>query len=272
MKYKHRDFENYDYGARFYDPQIGRWHTVDPLGEETSVISPYHYCYNNPVNYINPNGKKVEDKGDRNVITGDDIYTCLGYIETATEGPEYNENLYYALDQASKKNKGNGGAIESTLDEINVGSVLGGDSNSQSGGGEHGDGWYDPSSKANYSLGLIAEGMADLGHSSRLLKIGKVGGKATVGLGIVFDGIGVYNYYTKGSDNPNSVSLGKAAINTSFGIYGFWNPAAAIIYGGVDLFYPKGWEGCITDWQNSINPKNDPIIEQLMIQNAMSPF
>ena len=46
----------YDYSARQYNPVTGRWDRMDPLSEKYYSISPYAYCMNNPVRFVDPNG------------------------------------------------------------------------------------------------------------------------------------------------------------------------------------------------------------------------
>ena len=54
----------YDYGARYYDPVLMRWHSADPLLEKYYGVSPYAFCSNNYSNFVDPDGRAWETAWD----------------------------------------------------------------------------------------------------------------------------------------------------------------------------------------------------------------
>ena len=84
--------EQYDFGARFYDQQIGKWHVQDPLGEKYPNTSPYNYCVNNPIRYVDLDGmdwvenKKTGDVEWRKDATKDNVPKGWSYIGTEYKG------------------------------------------------------------------------------------------------------------------------------------------------------------------------------------------
>ncbi len=51
---------SYDFGARILDVRLGRWLSLDPLAIKYPAFSPYNFVANNPVIFIDPDGKKIK--------------------------------------------------------------------------------------------------------------------------------------------------------------------------------------------------------------------
>ena len=90
-----------DYGARYYDNFLPRWTTPDPLAEKYYSISPYAFCNNNPVNFVDPDGLtprlyiQKSGIGHAFVTSGDGKNTIV-----------YTYGRYGALNESSGSNSG----------------------------------------------------------------------------------------------------------------------------------------------------------------------
>ena len=85
-----------DYGARFYDPDLSRWTTPDPLAEKYYSISPYAFCNNNPVNFVDPDGRStwvVANPDGTYTIEGGNLYDKDLNIYVVTYDEDGNMNI-----------------------------------------------------------------------------------------------------------------------------------------------------------------------------------
>jgi len=85
-----------DFGARFYD-RSAAWNAIDPMAEKYYAVSPYVYCIDNPVHFVDPNGKRVliwyNDNGTRRSFqySGGVVIHSNSFVNAVIEAYHYNK-------------------------------------------------------------------------------------------------------------------------------------------------------------------------------------
>ncbi|MBP2619729.1 hypothetical protein J2772_004948 [Chryseobacterium jejuense] len=278
-----------------YIPELGIFGQHDPLSGKT--LDPYGYAYQNPIFFTDPTGLEGDPvPGSSGTGNPQSIGTAASPIdvgEVILNSPVKAVASNIPSIMPSNCLVCNGGGISApklqNTATPNIPEIRRSYKNFYPYQPDNTPEWYTFGGRANWGLGGAALSLEKLsgqtritttGSSIRLYRpnangnvfiknqytktmgLGKIGnllGKASFWGGVAMDARGAFNYYYN-PESTNIVHPAKAGLNTTIGAYGTWvNPAAGILYFGVDAFYPGGWEGYGNDYQ-SIQSDNAAIM------------
>jgi RHS repeat-associated protein len=115
---------NFYYGARYYDPKMSVWLSVDPLAHKLPHLTPYCFSNNNPVNMVDPDGRLPQaaigfiigfalDVSAQMLFDGRDL-TAVDYMSATISGGA--GMLSCGISSVAKFGKYGTGAINTTID------------------------------------------------------------------------------------------------------------------------------------------------------------
>ncbi|MBI2418374.1 MAG: RHS repeat-associated core domain-containing protein [Ignavibacteriales bacterium] len=214
------------FGARFYDSQICRWLTPDPLSDDTPEFNPYNYCVNNPVNYKDPSGLDSSDTQDNDVdIMLPDLFE---YPKTFfVDGKKIPSSTAIPTSETI----GSASNVSPKKDEIDIQGVV--ISVAGLAAGETAKTLFDANQKTFFDF--ISWSKQKFSSRSikkmniKVLKSKSLAGKVKI-LGFVLSGVSLYlNYRDYGKTQDNYVHC-QLIFDASFNFIGAFSPVVGVSY------------------------------------------
>ena len=126
------DGNSLNYEFRMHDPRVGRFFAVDPLAEKMPEWSPYSFCFDNPMKFVDPDGKAPTD-WYRNNVTGK-----VKWVEGSGAVSGYTHLAYNVSDQSYGKNKSDHLIMDGSTKQITLNGNVIDDFNKNADGDKHG--------------------------------------------------------------------------------------------------------------------------------------
>lgn len=110
--------ELYDFNARTYDAQIGKFYQIDPLTEAADEYSPYAFCKNNPILFNDFSGLSSDSSGPKGITLPEVVVTApmMSQRRAIRQAQEtvFNINTSGILWPSTRSNQGSGNGSGST--------------------------------------------------------------------------------------------------------------------------------------------------------------